>query len=295
MPRLLVEGKAPGQRQQYGLPFQQFPAADLTPESSLDEQIQTGRQQIQDKYALQWKEVNRSKRFIGAAKSKRMLREIDAKAKQEMLQFNQQARMQQTQLNNINRLAEQGFIYNADELKVRMIFGSDVARSMYPERKSVEQQFSTLQIPLDKIEKRLAQFRRPKRRVKKWFRGEKKESIIVGELEIWDRSLTREVDGEIETGDWRQATQQEIVERGMLLQEQQRIKRLQTGIFGQPGVQRRIVQPGTVGGTFDDKIAESVKSQPTRRPKPKIIRQRNKRTGEERISYDGGRTWQTTG
>ena len=28
---------------------------------------------------------------------------------------------------------------------------------------------------------------------------------------------------------------------------------------------------------------------------PRIIRQRNRRTGQERISYDGGKTWQTTG
>ena len=251
-----------GARPGWGLPYQQLPAAtqrDLTPESFISEQIQTGRQQIQDKYALQWTEVNRSKRFIGAAKSKRMLREIDAKAKQEMLQFNQQAQTQMNQLQSINRLAEQGFIYNADELKARIVYGSGVARSMYPEPKSIEQQFGALEIHGGRLESRLAQFRRPKRRVKKWYRGEKKEAMIPGELEVWDRSLTREIDGEIETGDWRPATQQEIVERGMLLQEQQRIKRLQADVLGRPGVQRRVVQPGTKGGTFDDKIAESVR------------------------------------
>ncbi len=78
----------------------------------------------------------------------------------------------------------------------------------------------------------------------------------------------------------------------MLLQEQQRIKRLQTDVLGRPGIQRRVVQPGTKGGTFDDKIAESVRPQPTRRPAGKIIRQRNTRTRQERISYDGGKTWE---
>ena len=292
-----------GARPGWGLPYQQLPGTqtDTTPESFINEQIQTGRQQIQDKYALQWKEVNRSKRFIGVAKSKRMLREIDAKAKQEMLQFNQQAQTQMNQLQSINRLAEQGLIYNADELKARIVYGSDVARSMYPEPKSVEQQFGALEIHGGRLESRLAQFRRPKRRVKKWYRGEKKEAMIPGELEVWDRSLTREVKdpktGEmiLETGDWRPATQQEIVERGMLLQEQQRIKRLQADVLGRPGMQRRIVQPGTKGGTFGDKIAESVRPQPTRRPAGKVIRQRNTRTGQERISYDGGKTWQTNG
>ena len=283
-----------------GFPFKQLPGAagaagDITPELFINEQTRTGRQQIQDKYALQWKEVNRSRRFIGAAKSKRMLREIDVKAKQEMLAFNQKMETQADQLDNINRLAEQGLIYNADELKARIVYGSDVTRSMYSEPKSIEQQFGALEIHSGRLENRLAQFRRPKRRVKKWYRGEKKEAMIPGELEVWDRSLTREVDDEIETGDWRPATQQEIVERGMLLQEQQRIKRLQADVLGRPGVQRRIIQPGTKGGTFDDKIAESVRPRQTRRPARKVIRQRNTRTGEERISYNGGRSWQMSG
>lgn len=263
-----------GARPGWGLPFQQLPAAtrrDLTPESVLNEQIQSGRQQIQNKYALQWKTVAQSKRFIGTGKTKRMLREIDTKAKQEMLQFNQQAQEQQTQLNNINRLAEQGLIYNADEIKARMVFGPDVARSMYPqgkEPKSIEQLYGTLDVHSNRIEDRLAQFRRPKERVKKWYLGKEKEPMKIGELEVWDRSLTREVDDEIETGDWRPATQQEIAEHRILVQERQRVKRLQTDVLGRPGVQRRIVQPGTKGGTFNDKITESIKPQRTKRHDP---------------------------
>ena len=281
-----------GARPGWGLPYQQLPAAtrrDLTPESFINEQIQTGRQQIQDKYALQWKEVNRSKRFIGVAKSKRMLREIDVKAKQEMLQFNQQAQVQMNQLQSINRLAEQGFIYNADELKARIVYGSDVARSMYPEPKSVEQQFGALEIHGRRLESRLAQFRRPKRRVKKWYLGKKREIMMPGDIEVYDRSMIDEDTGDM--GVWRPTTQQEIEERRMLVAEQGRIKRLQADVLGRPGVQRRIVQPGTKGGTFDDKIAESVRPQPTKRPARKVIRQRNTRTGQERISYDGGKTW----
>jgi len=247
-------------RPQYGLPHQQLPVAgDMTPESFIKKQIQTGKQEIQQRFTLAWDEINRSARFIGQRKALSMRQQLHTKAKQEMLQFNQQAQVQMNQLQSINRLAEQGFIYNADELKARIVYGSDVARSMYPEPKSIEQQFGALEIHGGRLESRLAQFRRPKRRVKKWYLGEKKETMVPGELEVWDRSLTREVDDKIETGDWRPATQQEIVERGMLLQEQQRIKRLQADVLGRPGVQRRIVQPGTKGGTFDDKIAESVR------------------------------------
>lgn len=254
-PSTIPGGAKPG----WGLPYQQLPVADLTPESMINEQIKTGKQQIQDKYALQWKEVNRSKKFIGIAKSQRMLREIDAKAKQEMLQFNQQAQAQINQLNNINRLAEQGLIYNADELKARMIFGSDVARSMYPPSKSIEQQFGTLDVSLGRIENRLAQYRRPKKRIKKWYWGKEKEPLIPGELEIWDRSLTKEVDDKLQTGAWRPATQQEIIEHGMLVREQQRIKRLQADILKRPDIQKRIIQPGAEGGTFNDKIIGSIR------------------------------------
>ena len=282
-----------GTRPGWGLPHRQLPAAtrrDLTPESFLNEQIQTGRQQIQDKYALQWKEVNRSKRFIGAAKSKRMLREIDAKAKQEMLQFNQQAQAQMVQIQNVNRLAERGLIYNADEIKARMVFGTDVARSMYPETRPIEQQFSALDISLNKVSNRLAQYRRPKTRIPSYWLGKEKRATKLGKLEVWDRSLTKEVDGELETGAWRKATQQEVTEHRMLVREEQRIKRLQAGVLGRPDVRQRVVQPGTKGGTFADKVTESVKPRQAS-TRPKVIRQRNKLTGQERISHDGGRTW----
>lgn len=285
-----------GARPGWGLPYKQLPAAtrrDLTPESFISEQIQTGRQQIQDKYALQWKEVSRSKRFIGAAKSKHMLREIDAKAKQEMLQFNQQAQTQMNQLQSINRLAEQGFIYNADELKARIVYGSDVARSMYPPSKLPEQEFGALDIALNRIENRLADFGREKKRIKKWYLGEKKEPLVTGKLEYLDRSqLYTDDKGVVRQGIWIKAPPEKIAEHRMLLVEQDRIKKLQTDVLGRPGVQRRIVQPGTKGGTFDDKIAESYKKPVTRRQQPKVIRQRNTRTGEERISYDGGKTWE---
>ena len=249
-----------------GFPFKQLPAAgDMTPESTVNEQTRTGRQEIQQRFTLAWDEINRSARFIGRRKALNMRRELHTKAKQEMLQFNQKAEAQADQLDNINRLAEQGFIYNADELKARIVYGSDVARSMYPEPKSVEQQFGALEIHGRRLESRLAQFRRPKRRVKKWYLGKKREVMMPGDIEVYDRSLTREVKDSktsemiLETGDWRPATQQEIEERRMLVAEQGRIKRLQADVLGQPGVQRRIVQPGTKGGTFDDKIAESVR------------------------------------
>jgi len=156
MPEMIYEGRAPGRQRLGGFPFKQLPAAgDMTPESMVNEQARTGRQEIQQRFTLAWNEINRSARFIGRRKALNMRRELYTKAKQEMLQFNQKAETQADQLDNINRLAEQGFIYNADELKARIVYGSDVARSMYPPSKLPEQEFGALDIALNRIENRL--------------------------------------------------------------------------------------------------------------------------------------------
>lgn len=291
-----------GARPGWGLPYQQLPAAtqtDLSPESFINKQIQTGRQQIQDKYALQWKEVNRSRRFVGVGKTKRMLREIDAKAKQEMLQFNQQAQTQMTQLQNINRFAEQGLIPNADELKARIVYGPDVARSMYPRperERSTALQFGELDVYSRRIENVLDQFRRKKERIPSIWLGKKKEGVKPGKVQIWDINTPGKINKETNKVEyWRDASPEEIQMRNMYLGVQEGIKRDKEKLLGQPDISRRIVQPDTIGGTFGDKIAESYKKPVTRRQQPKVIRQRNTRTGQERISYDGGKTWKMVG
>ena len=52
-------------------------------------------------------------------------------------------------------------------------------------------------------------------------------------------------------------------------------------------------------GTFAQKVQQGIVKpqprQPSAQATPKAIRQRNKRTGQERISYDGGKTWQMSG
>ena len=305
MPRVIAEGKAPGRRPQYGLPFQQLPVGGTTPESVIEEQIQAGRQQIQNKYALQWKEVNRSKRFIGAGKSQRMLRDIDAKAKQEMLQFNQQAQQQMNQLQNIDRLAQQGMISNADEIKARIVYGPDVAKSMFPQKREedIPQAFGKLDVYSHRISQGLENFQM----VDKWDKKILGRKTWIGyplpkekkrkELQIWDPETPAKTDKE--TGKlvhWRKATPGEIGVYQTYLQEEKNIAKRKRELLGTPDVRGRIVQPGTTGGTFSDKIAESVRPQQQRTAaKPKVIRQRNTRTGEERISYDNGVTWQTSG
>jgi len=303
MPKTIYEGKAHHvSKSQYGLPFEQLPVGDMTPESMINEQTRIGKQEIQDKYALQWKEVNRSRRFIGAGKSKRMLREIDAKAKQEMLQFNQQAQQQMVQLQNINRLVEVGGLTETQGAKTKagMVYGRDVANRMYPEPekgRSIPQQFGELDLYKRRIENVLAQFRRKKERIPSIWLGKKKEGVRPGKVQIYDvdagKPEVNEKTGKTEY--WRDASPEEIQIRNMYSGMLEGAKKDIGELFGTPDIRRRVVQPGTKGGTFDDKIAESVKPRQTPTAKPKTIRQRNTRTGEERISYDGGKTWQTSG
>ena len=294
-PRTVPGGARPG----WGLPFEQLPAAtrrDLTPESVINKQITTGRQQIQDRFALQWNEINRSAQFIGRQKASNMRRQLHTKAKQEMLQFNQQAQQQMAQLQNINRLAEQGMITNPDEIKARVVFGADVARSMYPtpeREQTIEQEFGALELHRRRIESRIAQFGREKKRIPSVWLGKEKEAIAPGKLEILDQSqIYTDEKGVVRRGVWRSAIQEEATEYRWLLSERKRTKQEQADIFKRPDISRRVVQPGTKGGTFGDKIAKSVRPQQQRTvPKSKVIRQRSKLTGQIRESRDGGKTW----
>lgn len=288
----------PDRTPQYGLPYQRLPQSHLTPESMLEQEIQTGRQAIQDKYALQWKEVNRSRRFIGAGKANRMLQQIDMSAKQEMLQFNQQAQQQLEQLQNIDRLAEQGAITNPDEIKARMAFGTDVAKSMYPTPEkeiSIPEEFGRLDVYSHRISDELERFKEDKPSRLLPARVALAGPLMGGALAAYygRRKLKRKVRvWDPTTSEYKKATPEQIAEYDMLLQEEKAITQRKKELLGRLDVSRRIVQPGTRSG-FDAGVAESVRPQ-RQRPvtKPKVIRQRNKRTGQERISYDGGKTWQ---
>ncbi len=285
-----------------GLQFQQLP---VTPESTLNEQIRTGRRQIQNKYRIQWDEVNRSARFLGPAKTHQMYQQIDSSSKQELLQFDQKAQTQLGQLQRVTMMGQQGLVPDADRIKARMVFGADVAESMYPQperERSVAQQFGELDVYSNRIENTLAQFRTTGKwedkllARKTWVGWPLPKERKIPELQILDYSLPSGEKDKFDDpimGAWRKATEEEMQLYGMYRREKREIEERKKELLAIPGIGRRIVQPGTTGGSFSDKVAASVKpSQPVKRPTQKIIRQRNRRTGQERISYDGGRTWQ---
>lgn len=294
----------PETKPQYGLPYQQFPAAqqNITSESMLNEQIRVGRQQIYDRFSLQWQEINRSRKFIGGFKADTLQRELHAKSRQEMLQFNQQAQQQLMQLQNINKLAEVSGMTSdqAKKIKARMTFGRDAAEAMYPEERSIPQQFGELDIYSHRISQELEMFRTVDKRIPALLRKKPgrrfmpflQEEFLKKEIQIWDSNTPGKLNKETDKLEyWRKAEPEEIGIYQMYLQEEKDIAKHKRELLGMPDISRRIVQPDTKGGTFSDKIAESI-PKPAAKQRQKVIRQRNKRTGQERISYDGGETWQ---
>jgi len=290
-----------GTQPQYGLPYQRLPGTrtDLTPESMLQQEIQTGRKQIWDRFTLQWDEIGRSGRFIGKQKALNMRQELHTKAKQEMLQFNQQAQQQMIQLQNIDRLAQQGAIPNPDEIKARVVFGTDVARSMYPtpeREKSIPQQFGELDVYSHRISDELKWFKedKPSKPSKALFAlgplvgvaGAYRKLLAAKKRKVWVWDLATE--------DYTaKATPEEIAEYDMWLREEKDVAKLKRELTGQLDVSRRITQPSVTRSGFDAGVAGSIRPQqaPTA-AKPKVIRQRSKLTGQIRESRDGGRTWQ---
>jgi hypothetical protein len=302
-----------------GFPFKQLPAAgDMTPESTVNEQTKIGRQEIQQRFTLAWDEIGRSARFIGRQKALSMRQQLHAKAKQEMLQFDQKMEAQADQLDRINRLAEQGAITNPEEIKARITFGADVAKSMYPtpgKEPSIPEQFGKLDVYSHRISQELERFQivggktpskflsrlkgiSPLATAISTLRGPPKGR--KGELQIWDPNIPTKIKDKTTgkmvdaMGDWRTAESGEIGIYQAWLQEEKDVATRKRELLGQPDITRR--KAGVVKGGFDAGIAESIT--PQRTPtvaKPKVIRQRNTRTGKERISYDGGKTWQTSG
>ncbi len=274
------ENNMPEDRPQYGLPFEQLPARDITPESFINEQTRIGRQQIDNKYKLMWNEINRSARFTGRQKASNMQRQLIAKGKQEMLQFNQRAQQQLAQLRNIDQLTQQGMINNPDEIKARMTFGADVAKSMYPtpeKEKPPMQQFADLDTYSHRISDELEWFKEDK---PSKFPGYAKllgptgAGVLIKHYVETTRAKRTVRIMYPDTEDYTiKATPEQIAEYDMWRQEGRDVAARKKELTGQLGVGRRRVQPGTKGGTFGDKIAESVR--PRQAPtaaKPKVIR-----------------------
>lgn len=113
-----------------GLSFERLPAS---PESVFQQEYESGQQQIQQQFELQWNEINRRARsFKSPTQHKQALDELYAKGQQTILRFNQEMQQRSDQLKRIDQFAEQGAIQNPDEIKWRMVLGPEAERGMFP-------------------------------------------------------------------------------------------------------------------------------------------------------------------
>lgn len=253
-----------------GLPFTQLPVAgDISPEEDINRQVETGRRNIQQKYALQWQTVNRNAKFLGQRKHQEMLMQIDSKAKAEMLEFNQRAEEQLASLRQIDNIAQAGGItqQTQNRLKATRVYGRETAEAMHPEPKgerTIPAQFGELDLYGKRISQELEWFKPPKM--------PSKLSIGMGIVSPLGKAILalrgkknalRILDPN--TGKWKEAEPEDIARYVALVREEKDIKQRKSELLGHPSIGRRKVQPGTKGGTFGDKIVKSYKGPVKRR------------------------------
>lgn len=108
------------------------------PETILEEQFESQRQQIQKHFQFQWDEVNRQARsgiFKSQKEYEQTLHELHVQMQQANSEFDQKSEQAAGQLKMVSDLAEQGFIKDPDEVKWRMVLGPEAERGMFPEQR----------------------------------------------------------------------------------------------------------------------------------------------------------------
>lgn len=264
-----------------GLQFEQLP---MSPEQTMQKDVQAGKQRIQDKFSLQWQTVNNNARFLGREKHQAMLRQIDANARQEMLEFNQKAEQHMAQLNRVKQVSEAGGITpeKAKEIQTRQAYGDDVADAMYPKETSIMVEFGRLDEFSRDLDRQLGQFRVSRPGTKPpsklafvtpltgaiaTYRGIKRAKKRPT-IQILDPSIpAKDAKGrpikdkfdEPVMGNWREAKPEEIERYKLLSNARRGVGMKQSELLSGRDVKQRTVQPGTKGGTFGDKIAKSYK------------------------------------
>ncbi len=105
-----------------GLPYAQL--SQDSPESIVDDYLQRGLQDAYRNFEVQWNEVNSRAKTLGRRRQVELLTELQSKATNEMMKFQQSSQQQSDQLAQLDRLAEQGG-FDSSEAKWRMVLGPE--------------------------------------------------------------------------------------------------------------------------------------------------------------------------
>lgn len=281
-----------------GLPFEQLPGSDISPENIIKQRYETSRKEHQRRFNNEWNNLDKQIRILGPERLNQMQQSLYTRNQREAFDLNKQTESQINHFKEIDQLAQQGLMTNPYEVKMRMILGPETERAVFPQRKSIAAQYGEMDLYRNRLESRLAQFEMTPggKRIKdpfKWWFQERKAGRM---LKVF---MGTEGTGKKAKDVFRPATQEEQQEYGALIGELQRVKELQTMTLQQPDITNRLRKAAAVGDRRMG-IGESISMElerrqptPTKSQTTKPIYQQNRRTGQQRVSYDNGATWQT--
>lgn len=110
-------------------------AERYNPESLLDENINAQKQHIQEQFQIQWNSINSAAQrnmFKSPKEHEEALHELYVKNVAMMQEFDSKAEDFRRQLQQIDKLAEQGAIQNPEEAKWRLVLGPETEQAMFP-------------------------------------------------------------------------------------------------------------------------------------------------------------------
>ena len=263
--------------------------AEQTPRSILESRDAALRQQIQEDFRIEAERLEQTpltpEEF---AKHRKKLHETF----QDRYRKESQGLQAQIQgLSEIESLVSSGQAtpQAGAEQGMRSVLGGEAERAVFPRQEDpTSKQYSAQLLYRDKLDSLLAQYEdQPGGKKTYWGLGKPttaKLKMISG---------GNKKDGYT----FRDATPEEIQEYGLLKKERERVGEAMNVILQSPDMSNRLRKAAMSSGRklgISESMAKELQNQKPSTPKtqePKY--QVNKVTGQRRVSYDGGRSWQT--
>lgn len=111
-----------------------------TPDTFLDESLQSQLQSIQNRFNAQWKTIQQNAEYLGVEKANAMLQQLTLSGKTEVANLQQEFQQKRDMLQRIGRLQEQGAFdaqvgtFNVDKMKWEIAGGRELASTMFPKQ-----------------------------------------------------------------------------------------------------------------------------------------------------------------
>ena len=290
----------------------------------LTEQMEGVRKQLETRWQIEAEALNKSW-FSSQGQFNTALAKLNSKYQQEELKVFSEIQQQEESRQRIQELiAGPSERSRAEEVDIRLELEPEAERLVFPEQRDPRDEYREIRTTKDQVFQDVQQFVRGKDgklyRAKEekegttWYltdQPDKNQPASQQEEQAWVANMDA-------LYSLRQAgveAAQNMVEMGMedpnrlenrmrTAEEDHWLKRAAKGYYALTGpglISRGVKRIKTVfapdpKGTFAQKVGQTLPQERQRRkPASRVIKQRNKHTGQERISYDGGKTWQMSG